>query len=105
VQQGSRDALRDKHLAAVRNDAQSYQSLWPCRVARGVDSRRAELAKRIRRLNGLFASSMSHPAERLAARTFEHAKTLLERQRKRVARNEAWSRSSLNHSHAVVAAS
>jgi len=49
----------------------------------------AELAKRIRRLNGLFASSMSHPAERLAARTFEHAKTLLERQRKRVARNRS----------------
>jgi hypothetical protein len=47
----------------------------------------AELATRMRRLNGLFASSMSHPAERLAARTFEHAKTLLERQRKRVARN------------------
>ena len=47
----------------------------------------AELAIRMRRLNGLFASSMSHPAERLAARTFEHAKTLLERQRKRVARN------------------
>jgi len=46
-----------------------------------------ELATRMRRLNGLFASSMSHPAERLAARTFEHAKTLLERQRKRVARN------------------
>jgi aspartate/methionine/tyrosine aminotransferase len=49
----------------------------------------AELAKRIRRLNGLFASSMSHPAERLAARTFEHARTLLERQRKRVARNRS----------------
>ncbi len=46
-----------------------------------------ELATRIRRLNGLFASSMSHPAERLAARAFEHARTLLERQRKRVARN------------------
>ena len=49
----------------------------------------AELATRIRRLNGLFASSMSHPAERLAARTFEHAKMLLERQRKRVARNRS----------------
>jgi aspartate/methionine/tyrosine aminotransferase len=47
----------------------------------------AELATRMRRLNGLFASSMSHPAERLAARTFEHARTLLEKQRKRVARN------------------
>jgi len=49
----------------------------------------AGLATRIRRLNGLFASSMSHPAERLAARTLEHAKTLLERQRKRVARNRS----------------
>lgn len=49
----------------------------------------AELATRMRRLNGLFASSMSHPAERLAARTFEHAKTLLERQRERVARNRS----------------
>jgi aspartate/methionine/tyrosine aminotransferase len=49
----------------------------------------AELATRMRRLNGLFASSMSHPAERLAARAFEHAKTLLERQRKRVARNRS----------------
>ena len=49
----------------------------------------AELATRMRRLNGLFASLMSHPAERLAARTFEHAKTLLERQRKRVARNRS----------------
>jgi aspartate/methionine/tyrosine aminotransferase len=49
----------------------------------------AELATRMRRLNGLFASSMSHPAERLAARTFEHAKTLLDRQRKRVARNRS----------------
>ena len=48
-----------------------------------------ELATRMRRLNGLFASSMSHPAERLAARTFEHAKTLLEKQRKRVARNRS----------------
>jgi hypothetical protein len=47
------------------------------------------LATRMRRLNGLFASSMSHPAERLAARAFEHAKTLLERQRKRVARNRS----------------
>jgi len=49
----------------------------------------AGLATRMRRLNGLFASSMSHPAERLAARTFEHAKTLLEKQRKRVARNRS----------------
>lgn len=49
----------------------------------------AGLATRMRRLNGLFASSMSHPAERLAARTFEHAKTLLEKQRKRVERNRS----------------
>jgi len=47
------------------------------------------LARRMRRLNGLFASSMSHPAERLAARAFEHAKTLLDKQRKRVARNRS----------------
>jgi len=49
----------------------------------------AELATRMRRLNGLFASSMSHPAERLAARAFEHAKTLLDKQRKRVDRNRS----------------
>jgi aspartate/methionine/tyrosine aminotransferase len=49
----------------------------------------ADLASRLRRLNGLFASSMSHPAERLAARTFEHARTLLEKQRKRIARNRS----------------
>lgn len=49
----------------------------------------AELAIRMRRLNGLFASSMSHPAERLAARTFEHARTLLDKQRKRVVRNRS----------------
>lgn len=48
-----------------------------------------ELATRIRRLNGLFASSMSHPAERLAARAFDHAEELLAKQRKRVARNRA----------------
>lgn len=48
-----------------------------------------DLAVRMRRLNGLFASSMSHPAERLAARTFEHARTLLDKQRKRVARNRS----------------
>jgi aspartate/methionine/tyrosine aminotransferase len=47
----------------------------------------AELAIRLRRLNGLFASSMSHPAERLAARAFDHAEMLLERQRRRVDRN------------------
>lgn len=47
------------------------------------------LARRMRRLNGLFASSMSHPAERLAARAFEHAKPLLDKQRKRVARNRS----------------
>ena len=47
------------------------------------------LAKRMRRLNGLFASSMSHPAERLAARAFDHAKSLLENQRARVGRNRS----------------
>jgi aspartate/methionine/tyrosine aminotransferase len=47
------------------------------------------LATRMRRLNGLFASSMSHPAERLAARVFDRADTLLEKQRARVSRNRA----------------
>lgn len=49
----------------------------------------ARLATRMRRLNGLFASSMSHPAERLAARAFDHAKMLLNKQRKRVDRNRS----------------
>jgi aspartate/methionine/tyrosine aminotransferase len=49
----------------------------------------AALAKRMQRLNGLFASSMSHPAERLAARAFDHAEMLLARQRKRVDRNRS----------------
>lgn len=47
----------------------------------------AGLASRMRRLNGLFASSMSHPAERLAARALDNAAMLLERQRARVGRN------------------
>ncbi len=47
----------------------------------------AGLATRIRRLNGLFASSMSHPAERLAARVFDNAEVLLANQRARVDRN------------------
>ncbi|MDB4869145.1 MAG: aminotransferase [Gemmatimonadales bacterium] len=46
-----------------------------------------ELATRIRRLNGLFASSMSHPAERLAARAFDHAEEIVANQRRRVATN------------------
>jgi len=45
------------------------------------------LADRMKRLNGLFTSQMSHPAERLAARALDHAPLLLESQRKRVARN------------------
>jgi aspartate/methionine/tyrosine aminotransferase len=49
----------------------------------------AGLAKRMRRLNGLFASSMSHPAERLAARAFDHAEMLLKTQRARVDRNRS----------------
>jgi len=49
----------------------------------------AGLAKKMRRLNGLFASSMSHPAERLAARAFDNAAMSLERQRARVDRNRA----------------
>ena len=47
----------------------------------------AWLATRMRRLNGLFASSMSHPAERLAARVFDRAEMLLDQQRNRVDRN------------------
>jgi aspartate/methionine/tyrosine aminotransferase len=47
------------------------------------------LATRMRRLNGLFASSMSHPAERLAARVFDNAETLLEKQRTRVDQNRS----------------
>ena len=47
------------------------------------------LATRMRRLNGLFASSMSHPAERLAARAFDHAEMLLDQQRKRVDKNRS----------------
>jgi aspartate/methionine/tyrosine aminotransferase len=42
------------------------------------------LATRMKRLNGLFTASMSHPAERLAARALDHAAQLLELQRKRV---------------------
>ena len=49
----------------------------------------AALATRMRRLNGLFASSMSHPAERLAARAFDRADGLLKSQRARVDRNRA----------------
>lgn len=47
----------------------------------------AGLAVRMRRLNGLFASSMSHPAERLAAHAFDHAEELLAKQWKRVTTN------------------
>jgi aspartate/methionine/tyrosine aminotransferase len=48
-----------------------------------------DLASRMRRLNGLFASSMSHPAERLAARVFDNAAELLAAQRTRVNYNRA----------------
>jgi hypothetical protein len=47
----------------------------------------ARLADRMKRLNGLFTSSMSHPTERLAARVFDHAEQLLQSQRERVSRN------------------
>jgi aspartate/methionine/tyrosine aminotransferase len=47
------------------------------------------LAKRMQRLNGLFASSMSHPAERLASRLFDNADVVLDRQRARVDRNRS----------------
>jgi aspartate/methionine/tyrosine aminotransferase len=45
------------------------------------------LATRMKSLNGLFTASMSHPAERLAARALEYAGPLLESQRKRVDAN------------------
>jgi aspartate/methionine/tyrosine aminotransferase len=48
-----------------------------------------DLATKMRRLNGLFASSMSHPAERLASRLFDNADALLARQRKRVDQNRS----------------
>ncbi|MGH7651152.1 MAG: pyridoxal phosphate-dependent aminotransferase [Gemmatimonadaceae bacterium] len=48
-----------------------------------------DLATRLRRLNGLFASSMSHPAERLAARAFDNGEELLEKQRTRVDKNRS----------------
>jgi aspartate/methionine/tyrosine aminotransferase len=43
----------------------------------------------MRRLNGLFTSSMSHPAERFAARALDHAEMVLTMQRRRVDRNRA----------------
>ncbi|HJP60240.1 MAG TPA: pyridoxal phosphate-dependent aminotransferase [Gemmatimonadaceae bacterium] len=49
----------------------------------------ADIAVRMRRLNGLFASSMSHPAERLAARALDRAEMVLETQRRRLERNRA----------------
>jgi aspartate/methionine/tyrosine aminotransferase len=49
----------------------------------------APLATKMRRLNGLFASSMSHPAERLAARLFDNADALLAAQRRRVDQNRS----------------
>lgn len=49
----------------------------------------AELAARMRRLNGLFTSSMSHPAERLAARALDNAEMVLEMQSRRLERNRA----------------
>lgn len=45
------------------------------------------LADRMKRLIGIFTGSMSHPAERLAARALDHAALILESQRKRVSRN------------------
>jgi aspartate/methionine/tyrosine aminotransferase len=46
-----------------------------------------ELAERMRKLNGLFANSMAHPTERLAARALDHADALLAAGRERVGRN------------------
>jgi aspartate/methionine/tyrosine aminotransferase len=47
----------------------------------------AKVATKLRRLNGLFASSMSHPAERLAARVLDNAEALLASERARVESN------------------
>jgi len=47
----------------------------------------AKLADRMKRLNGLFTSSMSHPTERLAARVLDNAERLLQSGRERVAHN------------------
>jgi aspartate/methionine/tyrosine aminotransferase len=47
----------------------------------------AGLADRMKRLNGLFTSSMSHPTERLAARVLDNAQRLLELGRERISHN------------------
>jgi aspartate/methionine/tyrosine aminotransferase len=87
---------KDRDVRSAINISQRFVTTRSLTKVFGLAALRAgwilagpELATRMRRLNGLFASSMSHPAERLAARTFEHAKTLLEKQRKRVARNRS----------------
>ncbi|HZE07399.1 MAG TPA: pyridoxal phosphate-dependent aminotransferase [Gemmatimonadaceae bacterium] len=49
----------------------------------------SNLAIRLRRLNGLFASSMSHPAERLAVRALDNGEILLKNQRARVDKNRS----------------
>lgn len=45
------------------------------------------LADRMKRLNGIFTSSMSHPTERLAARVLDNAEGLLHSGRERIAHN------------------
>jgi aspartate/methionine/tyrosine aminotransferase len=87
---------KDRDVRSAINISQRFVTTRSLTKVFGLAALRAgwilagpELATRMRRLNGLFASSMSHPAERLAARTFEHAKTLLEKQRERVARNRS----------------
>ena len=58
-------------------------------VGAGGGRAEAGLAKRMRRLKGVFASARSHPEERLAARAFDHAEMLRETQRARVAKNRS----------------
>lgn len=47
----------------------------------------ARLADRMKRLNGLFTSSMSSPTERLAARVLDNAERLLQSGRERISHN------------------
>ena len=77
--------------AVVVADAMPYAKLFDCThmVTHATDDEMMELAARMRRLNGLFTSSMSHPAERLAARALDNAEMVLEMQCRRLDRNRA----------------
>jgi aspartate/methionine/tyrosine aminotransferase len=87
---------KDDHPATALNVSPRFVTTASLTKVFGLAALRAgwvladsALATRMRRLNGLFASSMSHPAERLAARLFDRATMLLEKQRARVDRNRA----------------